>query len=413
MLSNSFSSSFFKSAKKNHSQISQWFEKHEKKIPIPFLTSVTIKDSGFKTSVSDVQIFPSGLNYLCKTDLKNVSTLIRKYFERHYPDVLKNKKILILSSANNPNPFYYDHLDVLCQLMKKGGLRPQIATLDTLSHPVSLKTPAGKKVKIHPVYFEKDRLKTREIDPSFIVAGDIFSATQLSSFPYIKQPISPPLKAFSNHEIGSSYLATFNKLVEDFSRIVSEDPWLMATDFHLEHRVNIDDKGGLEKIALTAEALLDSLKSKYLKYQISSSPQLTIRSNSGTSGTGMVTIRSTKDLLELHNYKKQKRSPAKNQMIDDILIKEEISVQPLFKEIVGETVVYLIGNEVAGGYIKTYCDTVAKSLSSSRKNLFRSVCLSGKIHRHPQKRSDKKLGSIYQNLSKIGGLAVGYAIDQK
>ena len=296
--------------------------------------------------------------------------------------------------------------------MKKGGLRPQIGTLDILSHPVSLKTPAGKKVQIHPVYFEKDRLKTREIDPSFIVAGDIFAATKLSSLPYIKQPMSPPLKAFSNHEIGSSYLATFNKLIEDFSRIVSEDPWLMATDFHLEHRVNIDDKGGLEKIALTVEALLGNLKNKYLRYQISSSPQLTIRSNSGTSGTGMVTIRSTADLLELHNYKKQKRSAAKNQMIDDILIKEEIS-STAFKEIVGEIVIYLIGNEVAGGYIKTYCDKVAKGLVSSRKNLFRSVCFSGKIHRHPQKRSDKKLGAVYQNLSKIGGLAVGYTIDQK
>lgn len=408
MVSNSFSSSL----KKNHSQISQWFEKHEKKIYVPFLTSVTIKDSGFKASVSDVQIFPSGLNYLCKTDLKNVSRLIRKYFERHYPEVLKNKNILILSSANNPNPFYYDHLEILCQLMKKGGFKPQIATLNTVSGPISIKTPAGKRISIHPVYIEKDRLKTAGVDPSFIVAADIYSATTLSSFPYIRQPISPPFKAFSNHEIGNSYLSTFNKLVEDFSRILSEDPWLLGTDFELEHRVNIDDKGGLEKIALTAATLLTNLKNKYSRYQIASPPSLTIRSNSGTSGTGIVTIRSTEDLLQLHNYKKQKKSATKNQMIDDILIKEEIQVRPLFKEIIGETVIYLIGNKVAGGYIKTYCNKMAKDLSSARKNLFQSVCLTGKIHRHPKKRTDKKFGVVYHNLSKIGGLAVGYTIDQ-
>lgn len=411
MLSDSLSLSL----KKNRSQIVQWFERHEKKIDIPFLTAVTIKDSGFKASVSDVRMFASGLNYLCKTDLKNVSLLIKKYFEKHYPEVVKNKNILILCSANHPNPFYYDHLDVLFQLFKKGRFQPQIATLDPIKGVVSLKTPAGEKVRIHPASLEKGRLKSETIDPSFIVVGDSFAATSLSSFSHLShlaQPTSPPLKTLSNHEIGNSYLATFNKLVEDFSKIVSADPWLMGTDFQLEPRLNIDDKSGLEKIASTISTLLNNLKNKYSQYQIPSPPTLTVQSNSGTSGTGMVAIRSLEDLMRVHQFKKQKKSAAKSQMIDDILIKEEIPVKPLFKEIVGETVIYLIGNEVAGGYIKTYCDKTVKDLSISRKHLFQSLCLSSSVHRHPSRRADKKLGLLYHNLSKIGGLSVGYTIDQ-
>lgn len=398
--------------KKHQSQILQWFEKHEKKINVPFLTSITIKDGGFKASVSDARIFPSGLNYLCKTDLKNVSLLIKKYFEKHYPETFKNKNILILCSANHPNPFYYDHLDVLCQLFKKARFHPQVATLDPIRSPLLLKTASGKRIRIYAASLEKDRLKSEAFDPSFIFVGDPFAAVKLSSFSYLSQPISPLAKILSNCEIGNAYLATFNKLVDDFSKMVSTDPWLMGIDFQLEPRLNIDDKGGLEKAATVVSTLLDNLKNKYSKYQIPSSPSLTVQSNSGTSGTGMVTIRSVDDLIQLHQFKKQKKSAGKSQMIDDILIKEEIAVQPLFKEIVGEAVVYLIGNEVAGGYIKTYCDKATKDLSTSRKYLFQSLCLSSGSHRHPKKRADKKLGLLYRNLSKIGGLAVGYAIDQ-
>jgi len=408
MLSNSLNLSL----KKNQSQIAQWFEKHEKKIDIPFLTSITIKNGGFKASVSDARLFPSGLNYLCKTDLKNVSLLIKKYFEKHYPEALKNKNILILCSATHPNPFYYDHLNVLCHLFKKGRFHPCVATLDPIRTPLSLKTPSGKRVRIHPAYLEKDRLKSEAIDPCFIVIGDAYAAAKLSSFSYLSQPLSPPAKILSNHEIGNAYLTTFNKLVDDFSKMVSTDPWLMGVDFRLEPRLNIDEKGGLEKAAAIISTLLGNLKNKYSQYQIPSSPSLTVQSNSGTSGTGRVTIRSVDDLMQLHQFKKQKKSATKSQMIDDILIKEEISVQPLFKEIVGEAVIYLIGNEVAGGYIKTYCDKTTKDLSTSRKYLFQSLCLTNGTHRHPKKRADKKLGLLYHNLSKIGGLAVGYAIDQ-
>lgn len=399
------------SLRKNRSQITQWFEKHEKKIEIPFLASITIKDSGFKASVSDVRIFPSGLNYLCKTDLKSVSLLIKKYFEKHHPEVVKHKNILILCSANHPNPFYYDHLDTLFQLFKKGRFHPQIATLDPTEGIISLKTPAGKRIQIHPAFFEKGRLKSETIDPSFIVIGDPFSATKLSSYSHLSQPVSPPAKILSAHEIGNSYLVTFNKLVEDFSKIISTDPWLMGTDFKLEPRLNIDDKSGLEKISLALATLLNNLKNKYSQYQIPSSPSLMVQSNSGTSGTGMVAIRSPEDLMLLHQFKKRKKSATKSQMIDDILIREEIPIRPLFKEIVGETVIYLIGNEVAGGYIKTYCDKTSKDLSSSRKYLFQSICLGSGIHRHPKKRADKKVELLYHNLSKIGGLSVGYAID--
>ncbi len=401
------------SIKKNSYEVSGWFEKHLKRIPVPLLASVVIKDSGFKTTISDVQFFPTGLNHVAKADLRNAPQLIKKYFKKYHSDIEKLKKILLLATVRHSNPFYYEHLFTLIQLLKKSNLKVELGTLETLDAPSKIKTPSKKTLKIFPVTFAGDKIRVGKFDPDFVLLTDPFTSDLTLKLSNLKQPLNPPYKVLSYMHKRSDSLNIFNTLAKDFSDLIGIDPWLISTQFHVDTHVNFEEKSGVEKIATSTNILLQNLEQKYREYKVAQRPAVQIVNNRGTYGMGILSIRSPKELSELYFKKKAKKINGKSQsVINEVLIQEAVPVRPLFNKFVGETVAYLLGNEITGGYIKTYTDKTAKNILSSREFLFQPVVMTRGTAAKVKKQTDKTLGLLYQNLSRLGGLAIGYEIDR-
>ena len=401
------------SIKKNSYEISGWFEKHLKRIPVPFLASVVIKDSGFKTTISGINFFPLGLNHIAKADLRNTPQLVKKYFKKYHSDIEKLKKILVLATVRHSNPFYYEHLFTLVQILKKSSLKVELGTLEMLDVPSKIKTPSKKTLKIFPVTIESDRIRIGKFDPDFVLLTDPFTSDLTLKLANLRQSMNPPYKVLSFMHKRSDSLNIFNTLAKDFSDLIGIDPWLISTQFHVDTHVNFEEKSGVEKVANSTNILLQNLEQKYREYKVIQRPSVQIVNNSGTYGMGMLSIQSTKELSELYFKKKAKRTNGKSQsVINEVLIQESVPVRPLFNKFVGETVIYLLGNEISGGYIKTYTDKTAKNVLSSRELLFQPVGLTRGTVAKVKKQTDKTLGLLYQNLSRLGGLAAGYEIDR-
>ena len=402
------------SIKKNSYEISGWFEKHQKRIPVPLLSTVIIKDSGFKTSLSNLSFFPSGLNYLSKADLRNAPILVKKYFKKYYSDIPKLKKILLLASTTHTNPFYYEHLHALAQVLKKSSFSVEVATLEPLEKPVSIKTPSKTILKITSAALEGRRLVAQKFNPDFILLTDYFRADLMTQLSHIEQSMNPSYRVISKTLKKSDHLNILNSLAKDFSDMVGMDPWLLTTQYNVAPHVNFDERSGVEKIAQCATEILTQLEQKYTQYHINKTPAVQITNNSGTFGMGMITIKSIKELSELYHKKKSKKISSKGQSVmNDVLIQEDVPLQSLFKNMPGEVVVYLIGNEIAGGYIKTYTsDKISKNISAARELLFKPLTLTKGTSVKLGKETHKHTGLLYQNLSRIGGLALGYEIDR-
>jgi len=401
------------SIKKNSYEISGWFEKHLKRIPVPFLASVIIKDSGFKTTVTGVHFFPTGLNQIAKGDLRNTPQLVKKYFKKYHSDIEKLKKILVLATVRHSNPFYYEHLFTFIQILKKSHFKVELGTLETLEAPANIKTPSKKTLKIFPVVFESDKIRVGKFDPDFVLLTDPFTSEQTLKLSNLRQPMNPPYKLLSFMHKRSDALNIFNTLAKDFSDLLGIDPWLISTQFHVDTHVNFDEKSGVEKVANSSNLLLQNLEQKYREYNVNQRPAVQIVNNSGTYGMGMLSIQSTRELSDLYFKKKAKKLNGKSQsVINEVLIQESVPVRPLFNKFVGETVIYLLGNEVIGGYIKSYTDKTAKNILSSREFLFQPMVLTHGTGAKVKKQTDKTLGLLYQNISRLGGLAAGYEIDR-
>ena len=100
----------------NHQQIEGWFRNQWLKYPAPFYSSIDIRNSGFKISPIDTNLFPAGFNNL-NSDFQSLYVTAVK----HSLDTLKTKinKILIIPEDHTRNEHYLDSLEYLSKLIEK------------------------------------------------------------------------------------------------------------------------------------------------------------------------------------------------------------------------------------------------------------------------------------------------------
>lgn len=78
----------------NMNSLCDWFETQSKEISIPFYSSYDIRDSSFKVTNVDANIYPAGFNNICPTDKEHSPELAQLYFKKHYPGA---QKILLIT----------------------------------------------------------------------------------------------------------------------------------------------------------------------------------------------------------------------------------------------------------------------------------------------------------------------------
>lgn len=397
--------------KKSGPDVDSQYDRFVKRVPFPLISAMTIKEGNIKIASSHYELFPIGLNHFCKTDFGLLPTAFKKFFKTHYPDY-SIKRVLLLVTTQEFNPYYYEHVSTLVQLFKKSGYKVDLGTLEEISAPITIKTPSKISLKISPTQVKKNKLVTTSLEPDFIYfTTKGFSMDLLAKLSHIEQPMNPPLKLFSHREKKSDYLFLLNRFATEFSQITNTDPWLFKTEFWVEPHVNVDEKNGIEKVAISAQNLLNTLGMKFKEYQVTQEPSVRLSNNSGTYGMGILSIHSFKDLAALYQRKKAKMTGSRSQaVINDVLIQEEIPSVPLFEKCNGEIVIYSIGAEMVGGYLQNYIAFAEKSLT--RQHLFMPVCFSSKPHGHTQKRYNRNKNLIYGHLSRIGNLALGYTMDK-
>ena len=83
----------------HHQQIESWFRNQWLKYPAPFYSSIDIRNSGFKISPVDTNLFPAGFNNLNK-DFESLYVTAVK----HSLDSLKTKIEKILISRKKKSP---------------------------------------------------------------------------------------------------------------------------------------------------------------------------------------------------------------------------------------------------------------------------------------------------------------------
>ena len=100
----------------NKKEIDSWIEWKKSQTKIPFYTSVDLRVSKNKIAAVDTNIFPAGFNNLCERFLSNAFTLTKDYKKVTHKS--KIRKVLIIPELHTRNPFYWDNILSILNILK-------------------------------------------------------------------------------------------------------------------------------------------------------------------------------------------------------------------------------------------------------------------------------------------------------
>ena len=332
--------------------IERWFRLEWMEHTPPFYTSVDVRNAGFKLAPVDTNLFPGGFNNLTPEMLPLAVQAAMAAIEKICPEA---KNLLLIPERNTRNTFYLSNVARLMQIFHMAGLNVRLGTLDeTIKKPTPIELPDGTALTLEPLVRSRGRLGLKNFDPCTILLNNDLSSGVPKVLEYLhEQYLLPPLHAGWTVRRKTKHFAAYEEIAKKFAKLLGMDPWLINPMFAHCGEVNFTDGSGAECLQTNAEALLGKIKRKYKEYGIQEKPFIIVKSDAGTYGMGIMTVRDPKDLADLAAKSRNKMSAIKDgQEVSEVILQEGVPTYERVNDAVAEPVVYMIDRYVVGGFYR-------------------------------------------------------------
>ncbi len=380
----------------------EWLEMNCKIATPPFYCSIDLRDAGFKTVPVDCNIFPAGFNNICPDDINAGPEVFRS----HLSELGKPKKILILPESHTQNLFYLENLSALKEMIDRAGFETCIGWYGEHA-PDTLKSHSGKTLVYKKIQIDNGILSAGGFVPDLVILNNDFSSGYPKDLDVVKQPIYPSYKLGWHSRKKSTHFHHYNDLALEFARIVDVDPWLIQIDSQEVDHVDFNENIGVDRVAQSVEQMLDRLKKAYEAHQIKDrKPYVYIKNNSGTYGMGIMTVHTVDELLSMNRRTKNKMSVGKGKSkIESVIIQEGVPTSTKIESTIAEPVIYLLGAELIGGFLRTNPEKDDEGNLNSPGMVFKKLCMSDL--RDEGKETERVLELAYGWTARISALAAG------
>jgi glutamate--cysteine ligase len=379
---------------KHYDIVQNWFDQKSQNLSFPFYSSFDLRDSSNKISPVDANLFPAGFNNICEVDRKRAIQLCKSYLKKYFPTV---QNIILLTEEHTNNPFYWDNIYALRLLLEKSDISSVLICVPgkNIQKDITLISANGHSIEVFT-------LKNKVQNGDLIISNNDFSVDYQLNPPI---PVSPPIKAGWNTRRKHSFFKEYNLLATEFANLIQIEPeWLTIktkrfTGFHL------NDPNCLNKLQEEVNTFLSELEPIYKKQN--QTPFVFLKNNSGTYGLGMTTITSSTE-IEQWNYKIKKKMKATKGggEITELIIQEGIASNLKREGSVAEPVIYLIGSNLTGGFLRTHKEKGMRDNLNSPGAVYRTLCISDL----EIEVKGKPMENVYGWIARLGGLALSYEL---
>ncbi len=341
--------------KNNESLVEAWFAAQWEKLPSefrPVYTSTDVRNSGYKISVVDTNLYPAGFNNLCATFSDNGARAFREYFEQRHI-----KKILILPEEHTRNQFYWKNIATLKGILVKAGLDVRIGSGSTLFSPYPFMVSLEDKgeLMIEALDRKGSELHIGDFIPEAILLNNDLSAGIPDFLLNLTQPIipSPQLGWFRRRK--SDHFLHYQNLATDLAKQLALDPWLLFPMMKVARSLDLTNGLCLKTLQRECDDLLAEIAKKYKEHGIERKPYLFIKNNSGTYGLGITHIESGEEVFEWNRKVRNKLESAKgNQEVREYILQEGIPTADHYCGKTIEPVVYLVNGQPIGTFFRMH-----------------------------------------------------------
>lgn len=381
-------------------EIESWFEQQSTGLFFPFYSSFDIRDSGVKVAPVDANIFPAGFNNICPTDLDSAVDIVSTYFQSHLPDV---RKVILLTEEHTGNPYYWDNVATLLTLLKNAGLEVRAAIPRVLPEPLRLTSASGKTVEVYGAERKGEGAVAGELVADLIISNNDFSEAYQEWITGLKTPINPP------HELGwhrrrkDAFFKEYNALAVDFCRLIDVDPWTLSVATTLFDQFDVNDEASRGRLAEAVDIAVEKIQKEYRDRKVQAEPFVFIKNNAGTYGLGVTQANHGNEVREWSYKLRKKMKAAKGgRTIEQVIVQEGIPSIITAEGATAEPTVYMIGCQLAGGFLRAHESKGPRESLNSPGAVYRRMCVSDlkvSVEGHP-------LENVYGWVARLSFLAI-------
>lgn len=326
-------------------EFDEWAAAEFSRQRVPFYCSVDLRACGHKIAPVDTNLFPGGFNNLSQVALGRAASAAKRYLDGQWPGV---KDVLVVTERHTRNPFYANHLAALCGLLEGAGANVRLAFLEG-----GAETLEGhhRKVEVGELTRCGDELACGDFVPELV----ILNHDQTSGTPEVlvgaAQPMVPPPQAGWAHRRKSAHFFQYERVAARYARVFDADPWLLSAYFNVCSKVDLSRNIGLDCLVQAVEETLEDIRANYRRHGVDDRPFVTLKSDAGTYGMGVVMVEDAEDARRLNRRQRKNLATLKQGVAStDILIQEGIPTTDRVEGLVAEPVLYMVGTEVVGGF---------------------------------------------------------------
>lgn len=326
-------------------------------LPPPIYSSVDLRNSGFKISVVDTNLFPAGFNNLCETFSEKASETFQNYFRHWYPST---KKILIFPEEHTRNTFYWKNIFALQSILENSEFEVQIGSSSThfTSDPFVITLDGDhpkNQISVRKISIQDNFLRTNDFVPDIILINNDLSSGTPDYLKNIHQPLLPSPHLGWHQRRKSNHFSIYEKLITETSKIMEIDSWRLSPLFTMETGIDLLDTICLKRLSDSAEQLLSRIRQKYLQYSIQREPYIFVKNDAGTYGMGIMHTTSGKELLTMTSKLRRKLESAKGGLkVSNYLLQEGIPTADFYEKKPIEPVVYMVGGQSIGTFFRIH-----------------------------------------------------------
>jgi glutamate--cysteine ligase len=358
------------------SAVQNWFRDKSQNLSFPFYTSFDVRDSGFKVAPVDANIFPAGFNNICNVDRENAVDLAQAFLTNHYPS--DARKILLLTEEHTANPYYWDNVVALQTILKGAGREVKLAIPRSMDAPLVITSAAGVKVQVHSATRQGPDVNIDGFKPDLIISNNDFSAQYEEWSLGLETPMNPPRELGWYRRRKDRFFRIYNEMAYEFSTLLKLDPWLLQVETEVFPHFEVDDEESRENLARQARNLMARIKKNYQSRGIEREPFLFIKNNAGTYGLGVIQVKNPEEVKSWNNKVRKKMKAAKGgREVTEVIIQEGVpTAVHATGGVTAEPVIYMIGCQLAGGFLRTHSEKGDDDSLNSPGAVFQRLCIS-------------------------------------
>ena len=342
----------------HQNEIESWFRKQFNQTPAPFYASVDLRNAGYKLAPVDTNLFPAGFNNL-HSDLRPLA--IQSAQNAVTQACPKADGVLLIPENHTRNTFYLENLFVLQEILSSAGYEVRIGSLNPdITQKTTLDLPSGNQITQEPLIRQDNRVGVTGFFPCSVLLNNDLSGGRPPILENIDQVLLPPLELGWANRFKTHHFFHYAEVTKIFSEMIGIDQRMINPVSIPCGPINFKERTGLECLAGAVNSILQTTQEYYNEHHIKCKPFAIVKSDSGTYGMAIMSVKGPDDILNLNRKQRNKMSSVKEGLfVEQMLVQEGVYTYETIDEAVAEPVVYMMHNQVIGGFYRVHTGKTA------------------------------------------------------